>query len=63
MREAVNLEDTANLERQFIVPENCPVQAVLVSAETLVTTRFVKVVLASAKLTPIAPLLATADAP
>lgn len=62
-RVKVPLEETAPVEGQILVPENCPVQAVSISAETLVTTRFVKLVLASAELRPLAPPSASATAP
>ncbi len=48
--ENIGLDDEMKLETQFTVPANCPVQSLLVSAETLVTTRYVKLILASAEL-------------
>ncbi len=50
--EDIRFDEAMTLEAQFTVPANCPVQYMLVSAETLVTTQYVKLILASAELTP-----------
>lgn len=63
MRQEVALQETADLEGRIVVPADCPVQAVKVSADTLVTTRFVKLVLASAELTPLAEAPGPVQAP
>lgn len=48
--QTVDLDDEMALETRFAVPSNCPVQLLMVSVETLVTTRYVKLILASAQL-------------
>lgn len=54
LREEVGFADSMTMSADFTVPSNCAVQALMVSAETLVTTRYVKLVLASASLEPAA---------
>ncbi|MEO0462632.1 MAG: hypothetical protein AAF127_05850 [Pseudomonadota bacterium] len=51
-REDVAFSEDMALDTTLTVPANCPVQALMISADTLVTTRYVKLVLASAKIAP-----------
>ena len=53
LREDQPLSDAMQVDATFTVPRDCPVQSLLVSSETLVTTRYVKLVLASAQLQPL----------
>lgn len=55
LREEVEFGEDMALDARFTIPEDCAVQSLLVSAETLVTTRYVKLILASAELTALAP--------
>ncbi|MGB3472044.1 MAG: hypothetical protein WBA51_14590 [Erythrobacter sp.] len=48
--ETVDMDEEMALETRFTVPSDCPVQLLMVSADTLVTTRYVKLILASAGL-------------
>lgn len=50
IREEVALGEEVTLETRFTVPQDCPVQSLLISTETLLTTRFVKIIIASAQL-------------
>ncbi len=51
--ESVAFDDEMALQTQFTVPASCPVQLLMISADTLVTTRYVKLILASAELEPL----------
>ncbi|NQX93320.1 MAG: hypothetical protein HRT64_00045 [Erythrobacter sp.] len=50
LSEETAFDETMALSATFVVPAGCPVQSLMVSAETLVTTRYVKLILASAQL-------------
>jgi len=52
LREDRPLGDEMVVDATFTVTQDCPVQSLVVSAETLVTTRYVKLVLSSAQLRP-----------
>ena len=52
--QTVAFEDKMELSAPLIVPADCPVQRLLLSAETLVTTRYVKLIVAEASLAPVA---------
>ena len=56
LAEEVAFDEDMTLSATLQVPAGCDVQSLLIRAETLVTTRYVKLVLESAKLTPLAAL-------
>lgn len=55
LQQDVAYDEAMTLESDFTVPEGCPVQSLLVSTQTLLTTRYVTLVLASADLQMVAP--------
>ena len=56
MRETLALTEALDLSAAFEVPQDCTVQRLLISIETLVTTRYVSLVLERAEVEPIAPV-------
>ena len=60
--EDLALGERMDLDARFSVPAQCPVQEVGVSVQTMVTTRYVTLVLASASLEPLNGIVNGADA-
>ncbi|MEM6584607.1 MAG: hypothetical protein AAF692_02525 [Pseudomonadota bacterium] len=54
MRETLGLSEAMELDAAFEVPQGCPVQHLRIAIETLVTTRYVSLVLESAEVEPMA---------